>query len=528
MHTLLSAPPRAILTKTFATPFDNAVATARTCYSSRIITDDDVRKDEKAVRLRDEIASSTYQAGHHTTLQHAHFQFAVENISRQALWSFFHAHPFYNSEQVSQRYVEVKPDHVIVPDCQNPDAQKRYESAIKRQIGAYQELLSMLHTAAEDAYFKVYPGRKKSKEDKRWQSAIKKRCQEVARYVLPIGTHAHLYHTISGLTLHRYHRLAQSYDCPLEQRLLIEAMVNEVNKQDPLFFQHIEDPLPLEQTHEALWFGKLATQQSSAQKTEQFVNEFDAALNGYTSKLIAYTPQAMQLMGQSTRHMLGLLTHELDDDAVIDLLLNPAQNRYLGESLNLATLGKLTRAMELVHFTFQKKISHCADGQAQRHRMIPGARPILWTHVVPGKPDFITPTLFEHPLAHGAKLLFEREMQQVADDIAFMVEQRVNPEVWQYLLPNAFPVRYSDTGSLLDHYHKWTSRLCYNAQEEIWHEALDEVKQVEAVYPSIGKWLLPPCSRRSCAGQTPVCPEGIRFCGVPVWKLNKKDYIRLL
>ena len=33
----------------------------------------------------------------------------LRNVSRQLLWSFLHAHPYYNSEQTSQRYVEVKP-----------------------------------------------------------------------------------------------------------------------------------------------------------------------------------------------------------------------------------------------------------------------------------------------------------------------------------------------------------------------------------------------------------------------------------
>src|SRR5690606_6005939 len=87
MLTLKSPPPRVKLTKVFTTPFDNAVATARTCYSSRIVTDADVA--EKPA-LRDRIAQSIYLAGHHTTLQHAHFQFTLENVSRQVLWSFFH------------------------------------------------------------------------------------------------------------------------------------------------------------------------------------------------------------------------------------------------------------------------------------------------------------------------------------------------------------------------------------------------------------------------------------------------------
>src|SRR5579871_3409335 len=82
-----SPPPKAVLTNGFTEPYDNAVATARTCYNSRIITAADVRKDERARELRDRIARETYAAGHHTTIQHATFQFALENVSRQCIWS---------------------------------------------------------------------------------------------------------------------------------------------------------------------------------------------------------------------------------------------------------------------------------------------------------------------------------------------------------------------------------------------------------------------------------------------------------
>src|SRR5262249_53967895 len=111
-----SPPPKATLTNGFTDAFDNSVAAARTCYSSRIVSSEDVRRDDRARELRDRIARETYAAGHHTTIQHATFQFAVERVSRQGIWSFLHAHPFYNSEQVSQRYVEVKPGNVIRPE----------------------------------------------------------------------------------------------------------------------------------------------------------------------------------------------------------------------------------------------------------------------------------------------------------------------------------------------------------------------------------------------------------------------------
>ena len=106
----LSPEPEVVMTKAFTEPFRNAIATAKTCYSANGIV-----ADEQVISGYEALARSIYQAGHHTTLQHAHFQFALSNVSRQFIWSFLHSHPFYNSEQVSQRYVTLRPDAVAVP-----------------------------------------------------------------------------------------------------------------------------------------------------------------------------------------------------------------------------------------------------------------------------------------------------------------------------------------------------------------------------------------------------------------------------
>src|SRR5712692_888913 len=180
-------PPKVTLTNGFGEPYDNAIATARTCYNSRIITASDVRKDEKTRALRDRIARETYFAGHHTTLQHATFQFAIENVSRQALWSFLHSHPFYNSEQVSQRYVTVKPGHYAVPPLRR-QALEVYEETVARQQRAYDDLCRLLLGPASSAYYGRYPARRHycAKYDKE----VQKKAQEVARYVLPVATFA--------------------------------------------------------------------------------------------------------------------------------------------------------------------------------------------------------------------------------------------------------------------------------------------------------------------------------------------------
>ena len=104
-RTTVTPEPVVILENAFQDPYNNSVATARTCYSPQVIHAGDVAKDEAARLRRDAIAQSIYKAGHHTTLQHATFQFVLDKVSRQVIWSFLHSHPFYNSEQVSQRYV---------------------------------------------------------------------------------------------------------------------------------------------------------------------------------------------------------------------------------------------------------------------------------------------------------------------------------------------------------------------------------------------------------------------------------------
>ena len=506
----------------FKDPFDNAVATARTCYSSRVITSEDVHKDDRSRDLRDKIAESIYKAGHHTTIQHSTFQFILDKVSRHFIWSFLHSHPFYNSEQVSQRYVEVSPENFTVPPIEGR-AREIYLETIQLQMGAYKELIRILEPTIISQYAKIFPNR--DPELKRWKSSLKKRAQEVARYVLPVATHAHLYHTISGLTLHRYNKLSHQFDTSKEQEIVIRKMVEAVNEHDPLFFRNIEDSIPLEETPEYEFFitHSLAKDVPSRRA---FLEEFDRGLHGLTSKLVDYKVNGQKSMAQAVRTILGLAEDRLSESEALDLVLNPAKNPYFGEALNLTTLGKLTKAMVHPHFTFQKKISHTADSQDQRHRMTPGSRPILHRHFIPDRPDYLTPVLIT--VSPEATEYYQKTMQTVWRNITLLLNEGVAEEFALYLLPNAFPIRFLESGDLLNHHHKWTKRLCYTAQEEIWNMCKDEVMQVSRIFPEIGKYMLPPCGMRLLGGVRPYCPEGERFCGVPVWKLPVEEFERVL
>ena len=515
MMDFLSSSPEVELVKSFSTPFQNAMAAARTCYSSKgLITDDEI--DER----HHDLAKSIYQGGHHTVYTHAYFQFSLANISRQFIWSFLHSHPFYNSEQVSQRYVEVKPGNYTIPPLAG-EALSVYTETIDYQIDAYKKLHDLLIPVTASEYYKKFPGRA---GHKKYKKDINKKALEIARYILPLATFAYMYHTVNAMTLMRYYRLCELYDTPLEQKMVVGRMVEEMLKADPLYEVILEQPIDLENTPEYAFF---ADHQESLglEVKKSFLTEFDHDLEGKVSRLIDYKINNEKVLAQSVREVLGVTSQILGDVEAIDLVLSPDKNNLLGESLNLSTHSKLTRAMFHPSYTFKKKLSHTADSQDQRHRMTPGSRPCLHAHLT-DEPDYITPLLIE--MDDDALKLYREVMEVTWDRIGKLKKLGVSDEFTMYLLPNALSIRFTESADLLNLHHKHAMRLCYNAQEEIWLASLEEAQQIRDVNPLIGKYLLPPCTLRDMAGTRPTCPEGVRFCGEKVWRFDISEYERVI
>lgn len=515
MHKFLSPEPEVRLEKTFDSPFKSILTTARTCYSPKgIIREADLRDGSEM------LVESLYAAGHHTTLQHAHLHFSITNVSRQFLWSFLHSHPFYNSEQVSQRYVAVKPGSFATPPLPG-HALDVYTRTIEMQMDGYRELRDLLAPIVEREYCRLFPHRDMA--EKKYQNAVLKRALEVARYVLPVATFAYLYHTISALTLLRYYRLCDQFDAPLEQRIVVEKMTAELLALDPLYEMILEEPIPIEETPEYRFLSDLQPPASKVRR--QFIEAFDRDQGGWVSRLVDYKLRNQEVLADAVREVLGVTAAELDDPSAIDGVLNPARNALLGDSLNLSTHSKLTRTLFHPHYTFRKKLSHTADSQDQRHRMTPASRPCLAQHLT-ADPDFITPKLIlEDERAHR---LYRQVMERSWEGIGELRRSGVSDEFALYLLPNAVSIRFTESADLLNLHHKHAMRLCYLAQEEIWQASLDEAKQIAEVNPLIGKYLLPPCGHRHLAQVRPRCPEGDRYCGVPVWNLELSQYERLI
>lgn len=499
-------------------PYEVAVASARTCYSGKgVIYPNDVSKDEKAVSLRDKIASSTLDAGHLTTRQHAHFVFAISGVSRQFIWSFLHSHPYYNSEQVSQRYVRVKKGSFVAPPLEET-ALKIYTDTLVAQMGDYERLIQILKVPLTGDYYERFPSRKKYHE--KWDSSVDKRCFEVARYVLGLGTTAYMYHTVSALTLLRYQKLVHMFETPTEQKVVVDKMIESVKAIDPLFEKELSDPIPLEKTLE---FRLVRESVETPKASKNFLREFDEKLKGRTSQLVSYTANAEKTLADGIRVALGKTTSELSESDALNLLLDPKNNPILSDTLGVGTLDRLSQCLHHVNFTFHKKISHAADSQDQRHRTVMASRPLLHMHFSE-TPDFITP--FGVTQTEEAHDVYVASMGRSWSAVTKLLEMGVKEEFAFYLLPNALSIRMASTGDLLSYHHKWKMRSCYNAQEEIFRATIDELTQVNEKFPLIGQHIKAPCYLRLRSGTTPYCPEGDKYCGLPVWKYDISQYTR--
>jgi thymidylate synthase ThyX len=158
--------------------------------------------------------------------------------------------------------------------------------------------------------------------------------------------------------------------------------------------------------------------------------------------------------------------------------------------------------------------------------MTPGARPILATQVGLDQPDLVLPPIVE--ATAEARDLFQQTAASTLAAMRRLLELGVGMDSAHYLLPNATAIRFEESGDLLNFHHKWSLRLCYLAQEEIWRASREEVIQVKTVEPLIGSLIGPPCWSRKRSKTSPYCPEGDRFCGVPVWNMPVEEYERAI
>jgi flavin-dependent thymidylate synthase len=511
---ILTGPPRVRLLAYTEKAYDIAIASARTCYAPTLKTVDEVND-----KLREGLGKAIYNAGHHTPFQHPTFVFSLEQVSRQFVWSFLHSHPFYNSEQQSQRYVVMDQAAVHVPEGLDKKAREVFEGAVREAWGAYDRISELLQ---EDVHRTMHAiGKIKGQSDKKIASEAQKKSIETARYVIPVAAFTSLYHTISGIELKRYARMAETGDCPAETVQVVEAMLEAVREVDPDFVDRIrEEPMPRSQVVESqVEQAANASRPGEASNGDDWVRAFDASLDGREANLVAFDEEAEHRVAQAVRDVLGIAPERLSDDEAIRVVMDPAKNPHHHDTLNAWAHSPVMRALNHAVYTFNKRMSHTADSQEQRHRTVPGNRPLL-SRVHTTFPDYYTPEILLKN--EEATRAYHETMKTLWNAKNRLIEMGVPAEKAVYLLPNAVNVRYTTTGSLLNYLHKWRLRTCFNAQREIYDHAMQELLQARQVHPRLGAFIGPPCLLRvhDKSSWQPLegpCPEGKQWCGIKVW-----------
>src|SRR5437867_4970139 len=429
-----TGPPVVTLRNAFARPYDGAIAAARTCYSPRVVTADEVTPGQ-----RDSIGPLTFAAGHHTVYQHAHFEFGLENVSRQFVWSFLHSHPFYNSEQSSQRFVRLDEVSAFVPEGLEPAARRVYEEGVTAAWAAYRSLSQILREDTSKILSDLRHLGPNASEKRRKKVAreAEKKAIELARYVIPVAAFTSMVHTISGIVLHRLHRMMRTGDAPTESVRVVSEMVARVKALDAGFFDRVGDaPLGEDEVVES----RLPR---STRGGDELAARIDAQLGGRTSLLVDFTARGEETTAEAVRTVLGAAPETLPDDDALERVLNPGLNRYRLETLQLSVHSPMTRSLHHATYTFLKRLSHTADSQDQPHRMVPASRPLM-TLADTLRPDYVTPP----PIAANppAPQPSAPPMDPAWAPNTRTLEMGVPLESALYLLPNAKTLRFHETG----------------------------------------------------------------------------------
>lgn len=481
----------------------------RECYSNLSPSPlDYITKSDKYRDTTDRIAESTRRAGHSSTREHVHYSFKIDGISRNAVY-YLHSHPFYVSDMQSQRYCSFSETKPFIPHFENQEIDDKAAAAVKDLVDGYNQLYSLLMPTTKQLILERFPGKNSPIWEEKINEEAKKKAQEIARYLLPLGTPSNLYHTISELTLIRLYHQSQTMPVQPEMKKIIEGMVSVVSQVDPSILQEISIPLEADPV-------------SPVVDISNFSDEFDALISGYPIKIDQIGVAPSTILARAVRATLGKSASSLPDPEALDLLLNPAKNKMLTFTTGDMVIDRLSQCLNQVNISALMTLSHVANEQFHRHRGFDHTEQVQFS-IQDVERDIIIPTIFEkNQAALDLYLSLQKNHCQVLQELSQM---GASPEKLQYLLTNATRIRKSINAPLGVIYHFLKLRTCLTAQEEIYHLAVSLTKQICDLDPALAKYFQypSPCGLRHQAGVTPFCPED-HSCGVRIWNVSINDF----
>lgn len=401
-----------------------------------------------------DVNNRLFKVGHHTTLQHFFVTFVVDGISVGDITLGMHlTSPFYNSDQRSGRY------------CSKMFLDTNFES-IEKYI---------------KSFWKISP------------ASMKKIMTYVKKGVS-------LYHeNIQQAT--EISRDSLKSERPYANEKYLEMNAPKIAQEQMRMFIPVIFPTAFDFTvnlsslvamYEAAWTPvmRYVTEKMAALVVEKFpqigfmfkndrrtARDWSMAMPEHLLG-VSYKPEAM-LVDCNRSDICDLVNPEVEDVHPVDRL------HFIPEMMN-------NSVVEIKTFV---ELSLATMGQDQRHRTIKRGMPKFTGNF------YIPPILRKMRLEKSGINLMEQWME---------MSKKIAPSLAMILAPYGAMVFYKKVSSLNALRHEQGKRLCWCAQEEIYHigRALRmEIQKKLEKNSSLLSIFEPPCYR------TGICGEGDRFCG---------------
>jgi thymidylate synthase ThyX len=412
-----------------------------------------------------DVENRLFKVGHHTTLQHTFFTFSIEGVAVGDITFGMHlTHPFYNSDQRSGRYCAkmfLAPDYKSIESYVKkfwPEVSAKNRNYV---INYVKKGVGLYHKNIEEATRvaeSFLEDERPHVNEKYIEMNAPKIAQEQLRMFIPVIFPTGFDFTVNLTVLAAMYRSAWSPSL----RYVTDEMAKAVTKKFPelSFAFPKKDVLSQDWALDIPRASLVRMKYKPAHKLLQTIYEKD------------FAPPQMGKM-----HPVDLLHF---DPRMMD--------NSSGEILT------------------KTEISVATMGQDQRHRTIRRSQPKF------------TGAFYLPPITRKMKL--EKGAREFMDQWV-SVAKKVPKTLAMILAPYGAMVEYKKSGSFNAIAHEQAKRLCWCAQEEIYHagRALrKDIEKVKGKKSALLRMFEPPCYG------TGKCAEGARYCGRDLKLRKTGDY----
>lgn len=446
-------PTVSLISETNISPSILASHAAKTCYEP---TTPQIGKTI-------DVKSRLFDTGHHTTLQHNYFTFAIDNISVYSVCFGLHmASPFYNTDQRSGRFSKMYDN----PDMNEVRAHlKRYAKNgvfhwevidfIRNGLEIYADNKAHVTQLARDAIARERP----NASEKYIEQNAPKFAQEQLRMFISMIAPTGMDYTINLAALAALWRTAWNP----EMRDVVFQMVECVRDRHPDIAYMFDE-------------SKRSTEKDDWNPAGGNVDNIGVALKP-TAHVIGY------------RYSDEKFASPVGPDMVDLSYFSP---KYMDNSQ--------------MYVISNVEVSAATLGQDQRHRTIKRS-----------VPEF-TGKFYLPPLLQAAGL------DGVANDYIrsyYKLKQNMSLMEWAMIAPYGAMVRYNKSADMNALLHEQAKRTCFCAQEEIYHlgtQLRSDLANCMGTDSKLIQALAPHCYK------TGKCCEGVRFCGRDIAQRMRDNY----